>query len=300
MVRLGKSCGCAVLLILCFLFLAPVLFAQATPQSLSNVQPKRQAAPPQASASKAPSPQATTSQALKPQMPAKTATVHHRHKKAEPVADQPQTPPPPPTLAQEQPVAPQVTYTNGELAIQAPNSTLSQVLRAVQVRTGAAIDIPAGASSERVVANFGPGQPRDVLNALLNGSNFDYVILGVAGNPGAVQKVILTPRLAGTASAQNNPPPQQPAAAEPEESADTGGESEYPGGESQPEGPPHPGFRRSIPPGGYGPQDNPFDHGDPNVVKTPEQLMQELQQMQQQQQQYQEQLNPANRTAQPQ
>jgi len=37
---------------------------------------------------------------------------------------------------------------------------------------------------------------------------------------------------------------------------------------------------------------------DPNVVKTPEQLMQELQQMQQQQQQYQDQLNPANQAPQ--
>jgi hypothetical protein len=40
---------------------------------------------------------------------------------------------------------------------------------------------------------------------------------------------------------------------------------------------------------------SPFGPGESqNVVKTPEQLMQELQQMQQQQQQYQQQLNPAN------
>ncbi len=43
---------------------------------------------------------------------------------------------------------------------------------------------------------------------------------------------------------------------------------------------------------------SPFGQNDPNVVKTPEQLMQELQQMQQQQQQYQDQLNPANQNPQ--
>ena len=47
------------------------------------------------------------------------------------------------------------------------------------------------------------------------------------------------------------------------------------------------------------PQQNPFGQGNSdNVVKTPEQLMQELQEMQQQQQQYQEQLNPANQNPQ--
>ena len=36
------------------------------------------------------------------------------------------------------------------------------------------------------LAQLGPGLPRDVLNTLLNGSKFDYVILGVTGKPGAV------------------------------------------------------------------------------------------------------------------
>jgi|SRR5579862_3459185 len=238
--------------------------------------------------------QATT-QPVTSQKPTATAKVAHRHhKKAEPV---PQTPPPPPTLEQESPVAPQVTYSNGQLSIEAPNSTLSQVLRAVQSRTGASMDIPAGANSERVVAQLGPGQPRDVLNTLLNGSNFDYVILGVTGNPGAVQKVILTPRQSGAASAQNNPPPNQAGEATEDSVAETGGESDYPGGEPQnPDAqPPRPGFRRpGVPQGGFGPQQNPLNN-DPNIVKTPDQLLQDLQQMQQQQQQYQEQLNPANR-----
>ena len=165
--------------------------------------------------------------------------------------------------------------------------------------------MPAGAGSERVVAQIGPGQPHDVLNTLLNGSRFDYVILGVVGNPGAVQKIILTPRQGGavtTATAQNNLP--QPAEAD---SGEEGvpvaeDESQYqgPGGEQQAPPPPPGNFRRpgfpvqplnQVQQNAYSPDQQQQDNG----AKTPEQLMQELQQMQQQQQQYQEQLNPSNR-----
>jgi hypothetical protein len=214
-------------------------------------------------------------------------------------------------LEQQSPAAPQVTYRNGQLTIDAPNSTLSSILRAVQQQTGAAVDVPSGASNDRVAMMLGPGQPRDVMDALLHGSKFDYVILGVSGRPGAIQKVILTPRQAGGVTAQAAPPPQAAAQDDPDDSssvADTGSESEYPG--SNPEQPPQPmppgAFRRPGAPGGQmyqqqqqmSPDQNAFGQNDPNVVKTPEQLMQELQQVQQQQQQYQDQLNPANQTPQ--
>ena len=189
-------------------------------------------------------------------------------------------------------------YQNGELTIDAHNSTLAQVLRAVQAQTGASIDVPAGAN-DRVATQIGPGLPRDVLNTLLNGSKYDYVILGVVGDPGGVQKVILTPRQGGsvnTATAQSNVPTQPPAddADENVPVADVEPENQ------NPEPPQPPGaFRRPGLPGGQPlPQQQnnfPPDQSSENGGKTPEQLMQELQQMQQQQQQYQEQLNPANR-----
>jgi hypothetical protein len=134
----------------------------------------------------------------------------------------------------------------------------------------------------------------------LNGSRFDFVILGVEGNPGAVQKVILTPRQANppATTAQNNPTPP-PAQPEPEQNAES--EPEYQNNAPLP--PPTPGgFRRPMIIPGQGPVQQPENGEDqqqgPNGGKTPEQLMQELQQLQQQQQQYQEQLNPANRTPQ--
>lgn len=168
----------------------------------------------------------------------------------------------------------------------------------MQARTGASIDIPSSAGNERVVAQLGPGLPRDVLNALLNGSKFDYVILGVAGDPGGIQKIILTPRQAGTAvnTAQNNNP--QPA--QDEDPGDEGVTTDTSDNEYQnPQQPPPPpnGFRRPIMPGGQVVNDPGLnsDNGEQqNGPKTPQQLMQEMQQLQQQQQQYQQQLNPAN------
>ncbi len=210
----------------------------------------------------------------------------------------PQAPPPPLTLEQSPPTPPQVRLQNGELTIAAHNSTLSQVLRAVQSQTGASIDIPASAGNERVVAQIGPGQPRDVLSTLLNGSRFDYVILGVTGDPGAVQRVILTPRQGGpTATAQNNNPNPQPAQAEPPDDSVAESEPDYQNNPN-PEQPPRPpgAFRRPVIPVQPPDQQNAFSPDQQqDGGKTPEQLMQELQQMQQQQQQYQQQLNPANR-----
>ena len=282
MVRLGYNFACTALLAMA---LAVTAYGAATTQAQSPDATKTAAA------------SAT---------PAKATSAHptrtHHKKKVEPVAEVPQPPPPPPTLEQQSPTAPQVIYRNGLLTIDAPNSTLSSILHAVQAQTGATMDVPAGAGNDRVAMQLGPGEPRDVLHTLLNGSKFDYMILGVAGQPGAIQKVILTPKTAGGATTQAANTPQPTASEEPQDdTADNGGESEYPGGSEQQ--PMAPGaFRRPMGgPGGQAyQQQNPGAYGqqpgqaDPNIVKTPEQLMQELQQMQQQQQQYMDQLNPAN------
>ena len=88
-------------------------------------------------------------------------------------------------------IPPVVTYANGKLTIVAKNSTLSDILLAVGDKTGAAIDVPEGVT-ERVVTQLGPGPARDVVAALLNGSHFNYVMVGTETNPNAVAHVILT------------------------------------------------------------------------------------------------------------
>jgi hypothetical protein len=107
-------------------------------------------------------------------------------------------------------VPPQVSYQQNQLTIIAQNSTLSDILRAVRNQTGAAVDFPANAT-ERVVGHFGPGNARDVLASMLNGSHFDYVMLGSATNPSAVERVILTSKAGSVPEAptyQAAAPPQ--------------------------------------------------------------------------------------------
>jgi hypothetical protein len=206
-----------------------------------------------------------------------------------------QTLPPPQTPEQMAPIAPTVTYQSGQLTIQSQNATLAQVLRSVQAKTGASFDIPASANNDRVVAQLGPGQPKDVLAALLNGSKFNFIILGSPTEPGSVQKLILTPRQNGliTNTAQNRPAPTpQP---EPQQEDDYTPPEPSPvednsANQAQPPGGFRPGYTPNQPNGEQQPENGQPQQG----VKTPEQLLQELQRMQQQQQLYQQQLNPAN------
>ena len=104
-------------------------------------------------------------------------------------------------------VPPEVTYHAGQLSIVAHNSTLGDVLRAVRKETGAEVEIPAGAN-DRVVTDLGPGPARDVLAKLLNGSHFNYVMLGSPTDPMMIQRIVLTSKAGPeTVSAVATPPP---------------------------------------------------------------------------------------------
>lgn len=212
-----------------------------------------------------------------------------------PVAQQPPAPPPPSRLYEMPPVAPQVTYNNGLLTISASNSTLSDILRQVQQRTGAKVDMPPDTAQERVAVELS-GAPRDVLARLLEGSPFDYLLLGSDSDPRAVTQVTLTRHTGGGAptavAGVPNRAPMQPEPADEDEA-----EQQPP--PQQQIGPPRPPAMQ--PPTGQAPEQvqNPqMNPGlptptpgqtvpgqPPNTAKTPEQLLQELRQMQQQEQQ---------------
>ena len=86
-------------------------------------------------------------------------------------------------------VPPQVNFQNNQLTIVAPNSTLADILRAVRKQTGAEIEIPV--APERVVTHLGPGPAREVVADLLNGSRFNYVLLGSAADQAQLTRVVL-------------------------------------------------------------------------------------------------------------
>jgi hypothetical protein len=98
-----------------------------------------------------------------------------------------------PALAPEQRPAdvPNVTYINGKLRVVAKNAILSDILKAIAAKTGAAIEVPEGAN-ERVVSQLGPAPARDVIAALLNGSHYNYVMVGTEADSEVVARVIVT------------------------------------------------------------------------------------------------------------
>ena len=151
-----------------------------------------------------------------PSVPAKH--YHTRHKSAPKQAVLPPLPPGPlPQLPLDlMPAAPpKVSFQAGLLTIVAQNSTLSDILRDVHKLTGASIDVPPNAT-ERVVTKLGPGAPRDVLASLLNGTSFNYVMLGSSTDPTGIASVMLTTKPAAgsnqttQAAANTFQPPQQP------------------------------------------------------------------------------------------
>jgi hypothetical protein len=194
---------------------------------------------------------------------------------------------------------PRISYAGGQLTVVADNSQLSDILRAVGRTTGARLEGSAP-DSERVFGQFGPGTTRDVLNSLLTGSRYDYVLLGSLDAPGSVDRIVLSPHATaapnGTAVAgvpnqgmrpNYNPNPPQPAAEEEnntEENSDNAVETEPP---PQPEPEPQP----QAQPENNATQPNanqPNGQQQPNQIKTPEQLLQELQRLRLQQQQQQQ------------
>ena len=218
----------------------------------------------------------------------------------QPVA--PQQPVVPPRPDQMAPVAPQVTYQNGQLSIQAQNSTLSAILSAVRARTGARVEMPADTANDRAAAQLGPGNPRDVLGSLLQGSRYDYIVIGSPTDPDALSELILTPHAGSIGGAPGN------AAANPLPGgsqqvvmpgiAGGAGQPEINGDEdetaAEPEPVPQPPPPQMVPPQGVmgagrpgqpNPGLSPGDEtGQQQKPKTPEQLLLELQRMQQQQQ----------------
>lgn len=214
----------------------------------------------------------------------------------------------PPRPEQMTPVAPQVTYQNGLLSIQAQNSTLSSILSAVRTSTGARVEMPADTANDRAAAQLGPGNPRDVLASLLQGSRFDYIFIGSPTDPDALSEIILTPHAGSSSGAPGNATGDQtlqgggqqvimPRIAANPGRPEINGDEEETAAEPQPVFQPPPA--QQVPqPGVMGaeqqpgqpslavtPGVEPGQQGKPVEVKTPEQLLRDLQRMQQQQQQ---------------
>jgi hypothetical protein len=160
-----------------------------------------------------------------------------------------------------------VVWDSQGLRIDAANSSLQQILKDVSTATGAKVD--GLTTDERVFGAYGPGQTRDVLSQLLQGSGYNVIMIGDQGQ-GTPRQILLSPRQA--ASSQGAPRP-----------APTNSNDDENDVEEQPIAPePIAPARPIFPPGA--------------TPRTPQQTMQEMQQRQQEmrQQMLQQQQQPPN------
>ncbi|MGA2671733.1 MAG: hypothetical protein ABSE99_00785 [Terracidiphilus sp.] len=148
--------------------------------------------------------------------------------------------PPKPVLpdwpVNDKPAAASVTWDSRGLRIDASNSSLQQILNDVAASTGAKVE--GLSSDERIFGAYGPGQARDVLSQLLEGSGYNVLMIGDQGQ-GAPRQILLTARHAGDAQpAANN---SQPGSSD--DDADTDDQPQTP-----PPAPVRPGFAPGGPP----------------------------------------------------
>jgi hypothetical protein len=150
----------------------------------------------------------------------------------------------------------------GHLSIAAHNSSLTEILH--QVASASGMTIEGLGTDKRVFGSYGPGDPQEVLSSLLHGSGYNVVMLGRTDS-GAPKDLTLSPR--GAAVASSGPNRSTPSAQEED------AEDEVQVQPQEPASPPTP----AAP--------NP---GQPNGVRTPQQMLQEMQQLRQQQLQQQQ------------
>lgn len=104
----------------------------------------------------------------------------------------PATPPPPPQPqwpVNDPPQQASVAWSAQGLSIDARNSSLEEILKDVASQTG--VKIEGMDKDERVFGIYGPGQPRDVLSELLEGTDYNVLMVG-AGERGAPQQIVLS------------------------------------------------------------------------------------------------------------
>jgi len=191
---------------------------------------------------------------------------HHKHSPAKPMP-QPDPPPVAPVAppepekpkwpANDPPAQAAVVWDSHGLRIDATNSSLQQILKDVSTATGTKVE--GLANDERVFGAYGPGQARDVLSQLLQGSAYNVIMIGDQGQ-GTPREIVLSVRQAGPAQPQARNNPANNAANE---------EDNEPEEQPQPEQPtPRPGFQ----PGNA-----------PRALQDMQQRQLQLQQQQQQQ-----------------
>lgn len=94
-------------------------------------------------------------------------------------------PPPQPPIAQN---------TGGQLVIHANGQDFASVLRAIGNASGIDIEMPAESGADPVFLDVGPVSAKEAIIALMDGTKYNYVIMGSRSDPGVVTRLILSER----------------------------------------------------------------------------------------------------------
>ena len=134
--------------------------------------------------------------------------LHRKSNPAKTVAPAPAPDPPPAPVPDppkwplnDAPAPPSVKWDSHGLQVEAPNSSLRQILDEVAISTGAKVE--GLGPDERVYGEYGPGPARDIISQILHGSNYNVLMLGDQGE-GTPREIILSQRTAGPATPQVN------------------------------------------------------------------------------------------------
>lgn len=103
--------------------------------------------------------------------------------------------------ANDKPAAAAVNWNGRELSINAKNSSLTQILADVSTATGVKVEGQSG--DQRVYGSYGPAPARDVLNELLDGSDYNIVMVGDSGE-GTPRELVLSRKVKLAANQHGN------------------------------------------------------------------------------------------------
>ncbi len=209
-----------------------------------------------------------TAKAAQPSPASKrTKTAHRAKAKVAETARMPERPPdpPPPDWPANDPAKPaSVDWDGRDLSIAATNASLQQILADVSTATG--LKLEGIGADQRVYGTFGPAPARDVLSQLLEGSNYNVLMIGDSGQ-GTPRRLVLTSKSAHASAsspaangeARQGAEDEAPEDAEPADQQDLNLHKPFGAPPSQ-----------------------------PGLTRTPQDIMQEMQQRQQQLQQQQQ------------
>lgn len=106
--------------------------------------------------------------------------------------------------AREIPAIPaRITFSNSQLAVEAHNSDLAQILEEIGRVTGMSITGLKG--GKRVFGTYGPGDARSVLTGLLQASGYNFLLVG-ADTPRELVLMPKTPAPPPSSQAKSQPP----------------------------------------------------------------------------------------------